>query len=744
MNYTIALTGNPNSGKTSLFNELTGARQHVGNWPGVTVDKKEGVYKKNKNIKILDLPGTYSLSPYSAEEVIARDYIVKEQPDLVINIVDGTNIERNLYLTLQIAETKIPMVVAVNMMDEVEASGTKINFDKLSDIFGIPVIPIVARNGKGIDKLMDAAIKAAEYKTAVKDLIIFDHNISSAVDRVYETLNDFDEAEDNGGSVTHRSAQLYWKSIKIVENDEIVISELSDTEKSAIAEILTEAEKYADGDTEAKIADLRYKYITGIVKESIVKAKAAHAETTSDKIDKILTNRFLAIPIFAVVMYLMFAATFSESFLFIEGLPSPGIWLAGVAETLWGYVASAVDMLVSGASPWVYSLIMDGIIEGIGAIIGFIPLVLVLYILISFLEDCGYMARIAFVMDRIFRRFGLSGRSFIPLLMGFGCGVPAVMATRTLDTEKDRRITTIITGFMPCGAKLPIFAMFVSVFFAGGNKTLITYSLYMLSIVVAIIISLIINKFVYKSGASNFIMELPKYRVPTLKSIGIHGWEKVKGFAIKAGTVIFISTIIIWALSNFNTNSFNGVNAANNEDESIMAEMDESFLASLGNTIAPVFKPLGFGEWRPAVGVVTGWIAKEMVVVTFAQLYDDDVTPEYLEAYFSEYSSEDLEEFGFEGGEYDAESAFDIYSEVILFEGGDENALVTMKNDIRSDAAAYAYMVFNLLCMPCFAAVGAMKRELKTWKLTGAAVGVQMLTAYVAAFIIYNIYSLIA
>lgn len=744
MNYTIALAGNPNSGKTSLFNELTGARQHVGNWPGVTVDKKEGVYKKNKNINILDLPGTYSLSPYSSEEVIARDYIVKEQPDSVINIVDGTNIERNLYLTLQIAETKIPMVIAINMMDEVEAVGTKINFDKLSDIFGVPVIPIVARNGKGIDKLMNEAIKAAEYKTGAKDLKVFDHNISSAVDRVYEILDDFDESSDADGNVTQRSAQLYWKSIKIVENDEIVLGELSDAEKSAITEIITETEKYADGDTEAKITDLRYKYITGIVKEAIVKAKTGHTETTSDKIDKVLTNRFLAIPIFAVVMYLMFATTFSENFLFIEGLSSPGIWLAGVAETLWGYVASGVDMLVSGASPWVYSLIMDGIIEGLGAIIGFIPLVLVLYILISFLEDCGYMARIAFVMDRIFRRFGLSGRSFIPLLMGFGCGVPAVMATRTLDTEKDRRITTIITGFMPCGAKLPIFAMFVSIFFAGGNKTLITYSLYMLSIVVAIIISLIINKFVYKSGASNFIMELPKYRVPTLKSIGIHGWEKVKGFAIKAGTVIFVSTIIIWALSNFNINSFNGVNAANNEDESIMAEMDESFLASVGNVISPVFKPLGFGEWRPAVGVVTGWIAKEMVVVTFAQLYDDDVTPEYLEEYFSDYSSEELEEFGFEGGEYDEEAAFDIYSEVILFEGGDENALVTMKNDIRSDAAAYAYMVFNLLCMPCFAAVGAMKRELKTWKLTGMAISVQMVTAYTVAFIIYNIARLVA
>lgn len=395
-----------------------------------------------------------------------------------------------------------------------------------------------------------------------------------------------------------------------------------------------------------------------------------------------------------------------------------------------------VEGLVSNASPWLQSLVNDGIIAGIGAVIGFIPLVLVLYLLISFLEDSGYMARVAFVMDRIFRRFGLSGRSFIPLLMGFGCGVPAIMATRTLDSEKDRKITTIITGFMPCGAKLPIFAMFVATFFADSNKTLVTYSLYMVSIVVAIIVSLLLNKFVYKSQASNFVMELPQYRVPTAKSIGIHAFEKVKGFAIKAGTIIFISTILIWGLSNFNFDSFNGVNKSSNEDESIMCDMNDSFLASAGNVIAPIFKPLGFGEWRPTVGIATGWVAKEMVVVTFAQLYDEDVTPEYLEAFFTEYESDDLEKMGFEGGIYDEEIAADIYAEGILFEGEDENALSHMKDDIPTKSAAYAYMVFNLLCMPCFAAVGAMKRELKSWKLTGAAVGVQMITAYVVALLV--------
>lgn len=729
MKYKIALAGNPNCGKTTLFNELTGSRQHVGNWPGVTVDKKEGIYKKDKNISIIDLPGTYSLSPYSAEEVIARDFIVKENPDVVIDIVDGTNIERNLYLTLQIIETKVPMVIAVNMMDEVESRGDKIDCKKLSEVLGVPVVPIVAKRGKGIAELMNAAYQVAKSNMNPRDLDIFDGNISSAIKSIMEILKD----EENNKK---------WKAIKLIEGDEIVNKTISDLQKESVDNVIKQIEE-ADGDTEARIADLRYQFISGLVKSTVKKSKIGHVETKSDKLDRILTNRILALPIFAIIMYLLFACTFSENFLFIPGLKSPGVWLAGLVEEAWGMFGGAIELAIQDASPWIKSLVMDGIIEGIGAVMGFIPLVLVLYLLISFLEDSGYMARVAFVMDRIFRRFGLSGRSFIPLLMGFGCGVPAIMATRTLDSEKDRKITTIITGFMPCGAKLPIFAMFVATFFAQSNKTLITYSLYMLSIIVAIVVSLLLNKFVYKSNSSNFVMELPQYRVPTLKSIFIHGWEKVKGFAVKAGTIIFISTIFIWLLSNFNINSFNGENKRNSENGSIMCEMDESFLASAGNTIAPIFKPLGFGEWRPTVGVATGWIAKEMVVVTFAQLYDEDVTPEYLETFFSEYDKDELEEMGFEGGVYDEESAPDIYSEVILFEGEDENALSTMKNDIPTKAAAYSYMVFNLLCMPCFAAVGAMKRELKTWKLTGAAVGVQMLTAYVVALIVNTVGTLI-
>ncbi|WP_394896536.1 ferrous iron transport protein B [Clostridium paraputrificum] len=730
MSLRIALAGNPNCGKTTLFNELTGSKQHVGNWPGVTVDKKEGKYKKDNSIEIVDLPGTYSLSPYSAEEIIARDYIVVNKPDVVIDIVDGTNIERNLYLSLQILETRVPTVIAINMMDEVESNGDKIDTNKLSKYLGVPVVPIIARSGKGISELMNIATKVGKEKSVLECLDIFDNNILEARDKIKDIISCEDELEKE------------WRALKLVEGDEIVTDLLSEEEKSKVLKFVEVAENNADGDTEARIADLRYQFIGKIVRASVKKVERKVKETKSDKIDRVLTNRFLALPIFAVVMYLLFACTFSENFLFIKGFPSPGVWLAGLVEKGWEIFSNLIEGLIVNSSPWVYSLVMDGILNGIGAVIGFIPLVLILYILISFLEDSGYMARVAFVMDRIFRRFGLSGRSFIPLLMGFGCGVPAIMATRTLDSEKDRKITTIITGFMPCGAKLPIFAMFVSIFFKDGNKTLVTYSIYMLSIAIAIIVSLLLNKFVYKSEVSNFVMELPQYRIPTAKSIGIHGWEKVKDFAVKAGTVIFISTILIWGLSNFNVNSFNGVNKENNEDGSIMCDMEESFLASAGNIISPVFKPLGFGEWKPAVGVVTGWVAKENVVVTFAQLYDD-VTDEYLEEFFSKYTQGELEELGFECGIYDYEAARDVYSEGILFEGEDENALSSMKEDISSKAAAYAYMAFNLLCMPCFAAVGAMKRELKSWKLTGMAISVQMVTAYIVALLINIFGSLI-
>ena len=676
MSIKIALAGNPNCGKTTLFNDITGSKQHVGNWPGVTVDKKEGIYRKNKEVIVLDLPGTYSLSPYSAEEIVARDYIVKEKPDVVVNIVDGTSIERNLYLTLQIIETQIPMVIAINMMDEVERKGDSIDCKKLSDFFGVPVVPIVARSGKGIKELMDAAIETARTKKVPNNLEIFDANIETAVSLVEDILDD-PNVEDRR-----------WKAIKLVEGDEIVTNNLPDVLKETVAKFVAEAEKHADGDTEAKIADLRYQYITKIVKETVQRSNVGHVETRSDKLDKILTNRIFALPIFAGIMYLLFSITFSENFLLIEGFQSPGIWLAGLVEEGWGVLTGFIEGVLesAGASEWVFSLVIDGIMAGIGAVAGFLPLVLVLFLLLSFLEDSGYMARVAFVMDRLFRHLGLSGKSFIPLLMGFGCSVPALMASRTLDSEKDRKITMMITPFMSCGAKLPIYAMFAITLFADSNKTLIVFSIYMLGLVVAILSALFLSKVAFKGETSSFIMELPQYRIPTWKSIFIHAWEKVKGFAIKAGTIIFASTVLIWLLSSFN---FGG-----------MSDIEDSFLASIGNSIKFIFVPLGFADWRASVGVITGWIAKENIVATFGQLFsqiDDEVALESIMA--------------------------------------GEQAIPAIK-DVFTKVSAFSYMAFNLLCMPCFAAVGAIRREMGSWKWTLRAVGFQMLVAYIVALMI--------
>ncbi len=681
MSITIALAGNPNCGKTTLFNEITGARQHVGNWPGVTVEKKDGVYKKDKNVTILDLPGTYSLSPYSAEEIIARDCIVKDRPDVVINIVDGTSIERNLYLTLQVVETRIPMVVAMNMMDEVESRGDKIDCAKLSKALGAPVVPIVARSGKGLDELMKAAISVANAKQKPNQLEVFDKNLTDAICAVADVLGDADNEENQ------------WKAIKLVENDEIIGKTVPADKKAAVDALVLAANKNADGDAEAKIADYRYQYISKLVKECVRKSLKGSQETTSDKLDKILTNRILALPIFAVIMYILFACTFSENFLFIPGLPSPGQWLAGVVETVWGIFQDGVVGLAEGigASDWAVGLV-SSCLDGIGAVAGFLPLVLVLFLLMSFLEDSGYMARVAFVMDRIFRHFGLSGRSFIPMLMGFGCSVPALMASRTLESDKDRKITMMITPFMSCGAKLPIYLMFATTLFVDSNQTLVVFSIYMLGIVVAIIGALLLNKFAFKAETSNFIMELPQYRIPTLRSVLIHAWEKVKGFAIKAGTVIFASTVLIWFLSSFN---FGG-----------MCDMEESFLAAFGNAIKWIFAPLGWADWRASVGVVTGWIAKENIVATFGQLFGG-VSDEAVEAIMA------------------GEEALPAIGEVF------------------TKVSAYSYMAFNLLCMPCFAAVGAIKREMGSWKWTLRAIAFQMCTAYVVALLINVIGNLI-
>ena len=579
-------------------------------------------------------------------------------------------------------ETQIPMVIAMNMMDEVEARGDNIDCEKLSKILGIPVVPIVARVGKGLNELMNAAVEAAGKGHRSQRLALFEDDLESSIEAVADVLGGADVDEN------------YWKAIKLIENDEAVVKELGPEKRTAVKQLTDEANRQAGGDAEAKIADYRYQYIGKIVKACVRRSHRTSTETKSDKLDKILTNRFLALPIFAAIMYLLFACTFSENFLFMEGLPSPGIWLAGLVEEGWGALTGVLERALeaAGASQWVFSLVIDGIMAGIGAVAGFLPLVLVLFLLLSFLEDSGYMARVAFVMDRIFRHFGLSGRSFIPMLMGFGCSVPALMASRTLESDKDRKITMMITPFMSCGAKLPIYAMFACTLFSAYNQTAIIFSIYMLGIAVAVISALILNKFAFKSDTSNFIMELPQYRIPTLKSVAIHGWEKVKGFAVKAGTIIFASTVLIWLLSSFNLGG--------------MCDMEESFLAAFGNGIKWIFYPLGFADWRASVGVVTGWIAKENIVATFGQLFGG-VSDEAVEAIMA-----------------------------------GEQALPEIST-VFTPVAAYAYMAFNLLCMPCFAAVGAIRREMGSLKWTLRAVGFQMLIAYLVAMIINVVGNLI-
>ena len=676
-NLSIALAGNPNCGKTTLFNEITGSKQHVGNWPGVTVEKKEGKYKKDKAMTIVDLPGIYSLSPYSAEEIVARNYIVEEKPDVLINIIDGTNIERNMYLTLQILEIGIPTVVALNMMDEVESSGTKIDIDKISKALGVKVVPIVARNGKNIDILMDEVKKVSKEKN--KELNIYSKDVEDFLADILSQINDNNKGNEN--------VNARWRSIKLLEEDPIESEKLSSDMKNKIEPIVSKANAKLNGDAEGEIADQRYKFISNVVSKSVkrqVQKDGTRIETTSDKIDKVLTNRIIAIPAFLVIMYGLFKITFGEGPLGI------GVWLQTIVGDFWdGPLTETILTSIEnmGASEWALSLVGDGILAGLGGVISFLPQILVLFLLMSILEDSGYMARVAFVMDKLFRRFGLSGKSFIPLLMGFGCSVPAVMASRTLENERDRKITIAITPFMSCGAKLPIYLMFAATLFAGSNQTVVVYSIYMLGLVVAVISALILSKFVFKGEASNFIMELPQYRIPTLRSVLIHAWEKVKGFVIKAGTIILGSTILIWFLSNFNLGG--------------MCEMEDSILATIGRSIQWIFAPLGFGNWKASVAVVTGWIAKENIVSTFGVLYG---------------ASDAIAEAAMEG-----------------------SAAIPGVAAAFTKAAAFSYMAFNLLCMPCFAAVGAIKKEMGNWKDTLKTIGFQMLTAWIVAFIVYII-----
>ena len=669
MSLRIALAGNPNCGKTTLFNALTGSTQYVGNWPGVTVEKKEGKYRKQKDVIITDLPGIYSLSPYTLEEVVARNYLLKEKPDAILNIVDATNLERNLYLTTQCMELGIPVVIALNMMDIIEKNGDHINVKALSDKLGVKIVEISALKGTGVDKAAEAAIDAAKKKTAPV-YPKFSAEVEGVLDSLRPVLNNVPEDKQR------------WYEIKVFERDEKIGDQIT-YDKEAAEKIIATAEVQMDDDSESIITNERYEYIAGLLEGSYVK-KNAGSMTISDKIDRIVTNRWLAIPIFLLVMWVVY-------FLAINTIGTMGTdWVNDVlfGEIVPGAIEGFLDSI--GTADWLKGLILDGIVAGIGAVLGFLPQMIVLFICLAFLEGCGYMARIAFIMDRIFRRFGLSGKSFIPMMVGTGCGVPGVMASRTIENERDRRMTIMTTTFIPCGAKLPIIGLIAGALF--GNSALVGWSAYVVGIAAIVISGIILKKTKMFAGEpAPFVMELPAYHIPTLSSIFHSVWERASSFVKKAGTVILLATILVWFMSSFGF--LNGSFQMLPEEDF----MEHSILAALGNTVAWIFAPLGWGSWKPAVAAVTGLIAKENVVGTFGILYK--------------------------------------YGEVS--EMGEE-IWANLQADM-SALAGYSFLVFNLLCAPCFAAIGAIKREMNSAKWTWFAIGYQCVFAYLASMCIYQI-----
>ena len=675
MRITIALAGNPNSGKTTLFNDLTGSSQYVGNWPGVTVEKKEGRLKGHKDVVIQDLPGIYSLSPYTLEEVVARSYLVKERPDAILNIVDGTNIERNLYLTTQLIELGIPVVVAINMMDLVRKNGDKIDIVKLGQELGCQVVEMSALKGQGSMEAAKAAVAAAQEKKAGEHPHVFTGSVEHAIAHIEESIS---------GKVD--SASLRWHAIKLFERDEKELEEvqLDSALKAHIEAHIADCEKELDDDAESIITNQRYAYISRVVERSVRKKAAKHALTASDKIDRIVTNRILALPIFVVVMWAVYTIAMGGTPVSIGTMATDWTNDVLVGEWICGNLGAWMESI--GCAAWLTGLVVDGIVAGVGAVIGFVPQMLVLFFLLSILEDVGYMARVAFIMDRIFRRFGLSGKSFIPMLIGSGCGVPAVMATRTIENERDRRMTIMTTTFIPCGAKMPIIALFAGALFP--ESSWVAPSAYFIG-VAAIIISCIFLKHTkpFAGEPAPFVMELPQYHMPTAKTVLLHVWERAKAFIVKAGTIIFVSCAVIWFLQSFNWSLQ-------------MVDANESMLASIGRVIAPIFAPLGFGNWQAAVGAVTGLVAKENVVATLAVLYGIGEAAE------------------------------------------DDPALLQQVAMSFTQLSAFAYMVFNLLCAPCFAAIGAIKREMNNAKWTWFAIGYQCGFAYLVAFVINQLGSI--
>lgn len=664
MSLRIALAGNPNCGKTTLFNALTGSSQYVGNWPGVTVEKKEGKLKGHKDVTVIDLPGIYSLSPYSLEEVVARNFLMHEKPDVIINLVDGTNLERNLYLTTQLLETGIPTIIALNMIDIVEERNDVLHADELSNSLGCPICEISALKSTGIDVMIEKALNLAKNPSACKPSEIYTGLLKEKVEACEKLLSN--KADKNSSR---------WYAVKLLEDDQDSIKEIAITDSvKAFVKTAREAiEKEYDDDAESIVTNARYEFI-GKIRDKVLERKDHTALTASDKIDRIVTNRWLALPIFALIM-------FGVYYIAMSSVGAMGTdW---VNDVLFGeIVPNAVDSILTSlnVAPWLYSLIQDGIIAGVGAVLGFVPQIMVLFFLLSILEDCGYMARVAFIMDRIFRKFGLSGKSFIPMLISTGCAVPGIMASRTIEEEKDRKMTIMLTSFIPCSAKLPIFGLFAGALF--NDASWVATSMYFIGLASVIVCGIILKKTKYFGGdPAPFVMELPAYHWPSVKGLFIHMWDRAKAFIKKAGTIILLATIVVWVLSSFNW-SFE------------MVDTNESILASIGNLIAPIFAPLGWGDWRAAVAAFTGLIAKENIVGTFGVLYG-------------------LEEV--------AENGTEIWTQI---------------SQLFTPVTAYSFMVFNLLCAPCFAAIGAIRREMGSAKWTWITIGFQCGFAYIVALLI--------
>lgn len=664
MTIQVALAGNPNSGKTTLFNALTGANQFVGNWPGVTVEKKEGKYKGDKEIKIIDLPGIYSLSPYTLEEVVSREYLLNEQVNVILNIIDGSNLERNLYLTTQLLELGIPVVVAVNMLDVIEKRGDQIHYDILSQKLECPVLPICALKNKGIKEVMDKVKEVAYQPFTAKN--IYNEDINKTLDRLSQTLpKDIDKKE------------LLFYSVKLFERDDKIIDALHVTVDEAV---ISSLENKLDDDSESIITDARYAYITSIIHDCYQKASAEKL-TISDKIDRIVTNRILALPIFAIVMFVVYYVS----------VTTVGDWVTGwTNDVLFGeIIPPAINSFLTNiqCATWLQDLIVNGIVAGVGAVLGFVPQMLVLFIFLAILEDCGYMVRVAFIMDRIFRKFGLSGKSFIPMLIGSGCGVPAVMASRTIESDRDRKMTIMTTTFIPCGAKLPMIALIAGALFDGASW--VSPSAYFLGAGAIVISGILLKKTkLFVGDPAPFVMEMPAYHIPRMMNVLRSMWERGWSFIKKAGTVILLSTIVLWFLQGYGIE--NGL-------LTLVQDVENSFLSSIGKTFAWLFAPLGWGEWKAAVASVTGLIAKENIVATFGQLYG-----------FAEVAEDGAEIWGTLAVGFTALSA-------------------------------YSFLAFNLLCAPCFAAMGAIKREMNNRKWTAFAIAYQCVFAYVIALIIYQI-----